>query len=54
MSDLHIGEVSSTDKSKYNEDTVYTKIRKYGNSSVFRIYGNQDTDWRNTDPVGNC
>lgn len=35
---------------RYN-DSVYRAIRKFGNSRVFRIYGNHDIDWKNIDPV---
>lgn len=30
---------------RYN-NTVYNAIRRFGNSRVFRIYGNHDIDWK--------
>lgn len=35
---------------RYN-NTVYKSLRRFGNDRVFRIFGNHDIDWRNSDPI---
>lgn len=38
---------------KRYDSTIYKSIRAFGDSSVYRIFGNHDIDWKTPDPVRN-
>lgn len=35
------------------DSTIYKSIRAFGDSSVYRIFGNHDIDWKTPDPIRN-